>query len=322
MTRFNHVLAAGLTASLLLAAPATAQSDGPITLLVGYAAGGSADFAARVVAPELGERLGRTVVVENATGASGMIALQNLINGGTDGSTLYYGGFDTVAVPMVNKSVAIDWQAETIPVGRTAITSMTIAVPASSPFATLGDLVAAAKAEPDTLTYGSPGIGSAQHFVGEMVSSAAEITLVHAPYQGGSQVANDLLAGMLDSAVLTTSTALPFINDGQVRALAVTSSERSAALPDVPALGEADGFQGMALPLFQGLFVKSGTSDEVVAELSAAVVDLAADPDVVSRLAESGFVAAPLEAQPFAAFIREQQDVYAAIIQGANISVE
>lgn len=321
MTILKRLFAFGVAVSALCA-PVLAQSDGTINLLVGYSAGGSADFAARVVAPELGERLGRTVVVENATGASGMIALQNLINGGTDGSILYYGGFDTVAVPMVNKSVGIDWKVETIPVGRTAITSMAITVPAASPYTTLEDFVAAAKAEPDTLTYGSPGIGSAQHFVGEMVSTVGDITLVHAPYQGGAQVATDLLAGLLDSAVLTTSTALPFINDGQVRALAVTSSDRSPALPDVPALSEIAGFEGVALPLFQGLFVKAGTSPEIVAELSTAIADLASDPEVVARLAESGFVAAPLEAEPFAAFIGEQQAIYASIIDGAQISVE
>ncbi|UJW84863.1 Bug family tripartite tricarboxylate transporter substrate binding protein [Devosia sp. SL43] len=321
MKNLKRLFVLGVAVSALVA-PALGQSDGTITLLVGYSAGGSADFAARVVAPELGERLGRTVVVENATGASGMIALQNLLNGGTDGSILYYGGFDTVAVPMVNKSVGIDWKVETIPVGRTAITSMSITVPAASPYTSLGDLVAAAKAEPDTLTYGTPGIGSAQHFVGEMISTVGDITLVHAPYQGGAQVATDLLAGLLDSAVLTTSTALPFIKDGQVRALAVTSSDRSSALPDVPALGEIPGFEGVALPLFQGVFVKAGTSPEIVAELSAAIADLAADPDVVARLAESGFVAAPLEAQPFAAFIDEQQAIYASIIDGAQISVE
>jgi tripartite-type tricarboxylate transporter receptor subunit TctC len=321
MTTGNRILVLGF-AALGMLSPALAQSDGTVTLLVGYSAGGSADFAARVVAPELGERLGRTVVVENATGASGMIALQNLLNGGTDGSVLYYGGFDTVAVPMVNKSVGIDWKTQTIPVGRTAITSMTIAVPAASPITTMQDLVAAAKAEPDTITYGSPGIGSAQHFVGEMVSSVADITLVHAPYQGGAQVSTDLLAGLLDAAVLTTSTALPFISDGQARALAVTSQDRSPVLPDVPALSEIEGFGGVALPLFQGVFVKAGTSPEIVAELSAALFDLGQDPEVVQRLSESGFIASPLEAEPFAAFIDEQQAIYASIIDGAQISVE
>jgi len=311
-------------AALALAAASTAVSaqDGPITLLVGYSAGGSADFAARVMAPELTERLGRTVVVENATGASGMIALQNLINAEADGSTLYYGGFDTVAVPMVNAAVNIDWKAETIPVGRTATTSQTIAVPAASPYTTLTELVDAARAEPDTITIGTPGIGSAQHFVGEMISHAAGVTFLHAPYQGGSQVSNDLLGGMLDSAVFTTSTALPFVNEGNMRALAVTSEERSDALPDVPTLNETAGLEGLALPLWQGIFVKAGTDEAFVAELGAAIEASLAETDVQERLATAGFTAAPLEPAEFAAFIDEQAATYAQIVEQSSISIQ
>ncbi|WP_449314140.1 Bug family tripartite tricarboxylate transporter substrate binding protein [Rhizobium sp. F40D2] len=314
----------GLSAFLIAAAPiaALAQSEGPITLLVGYSAGGSADYAARVMAPELSTRLGRSVVVENATGASGMIALQKLINGKANGSTLYYGGFDTVAVPMLNKSVGVDWKSSTLPVGRTALTSMAIAVPAASPYKTLADLVAAAKAEPDTLTYGSPGIGSAQHFVGEMISDRAGVTFIHAPYRGGTQVSNDLLAGILDSAVLTTSTALPFAADGKIRVLAVTSAERSAALPDVPTLSETDGFAGLALPLWQGLFLKAGTDDAFAKAVSSAIIDALGKDDVKKRLSDAGFAAAPLPMGEFKGFIDQQAEIYRKIIDDASITVE
>lgn len=314
----------GLSALLIAAAPITAlaQSEGPITLLVGYSAGGSADYAARVMAPELSTRLGRSVVVENATGASGMIALQKLINGKANGSTLYYGGFDTVAVPMLNKSVGVDWKSSTLPVGRTALTSMAIAVPAASPYKTLADLIAAAKAKPDTITYGSPGIGSAQHFVGEMISDRAGVTFIHAPYRGGTQVSNDLLAGILDSAVLTTSTALPFAADGKIRVLAVTSAERSAALPDVPTLSENDGFAGLALPLWQGLFLKAGTGDAFAKTVSAAIVDALGKDDVKKRFSDAGFAAAPLPMGEFTGFIDQQEEIYRKIIDDASITVE
>lgn len=313
---------AAAAATFVSIQPTLAQSDGPITLLVGYSAGGSADFAARVMAPELSERLGRTVVVENATGASGMIALQKLVNGRADGSTLYYGGFDTVAVPLVNASVAIDWKTETLPVARTATTSMTVAVPAASPYRKLEDLVEAAKAEPDTITYGTPGIGSAQHFVGEMISHAAGVTLLHAPYQGGAQVSNDLLGGMLNSAVFTTSTVLPFVKDGSARALAVTSAERSAALPDVPTLSEVKGFEGLSLPLWQGIFVKPGTDEAFVGKVEAAVTEALAQPDVRERLATAGFAAAPLGSAEFRSFIEEQADAYARIVEQSKISIQ
>lgn len=321
MLRCNLIRAAA--AALTLASiPAHAQDTGPVTLLVGYSAGGSADYAARVIAPELTKRLGRSVIVENATGASGMIALQKLINGKADGATLYYGGFDTVAVPMVNKSVGIDWKETTLPVGRTALTSMAIAVPAESPYKTLAELVAAAKAMPDTITYGSPGIGSAQHFVGEMIGHRIGAKLLHAPYRGGTQVSNDLLAGILDSAVLTTSTALPFAKEGKIRVLGVTSAERAAALPDVPALGEVEGFNGLALPLWQGLFVKSGTDQAVVTKISDAIVETLSTEETKNRLAGAGFSAAPMPVGEFTGFIEEQAETYRKIVEESAISIE
>jgi tripartite-type tricarboxylate transporter receptor subunit TctC len=322
MRRAAKVLASCLVSSLLAVTGAQAQSGTPITLLVGYSAGGSADFAARVMAPEISSRLGRPVVVENATGASGMIALQKLVNGRADTNTMYYGGFDTVAVPLVNQQVKVDWQKQTIPVGRTAITSMALVVPKDSPHQDLAALVAAAQAKPDTILYGTPGIASAQHFVGEMISSRAKIKLSHAPYRGGTQVSNDLLGGSLDSAVLTLSTALPFIQQGKVRALFVSDSPRSPQLPDVPALGEIKGFEGLSLPLWQGIFVKAGTPEPFVKQLDAAIKAALEDPQVQKRFADAGFTASPLGTTEFANFIKAQGETYEGIVRAANIKAE
>ena len=320
----RRFLTAMATVAALTAMPlhALAEGSGPMTLLVGYSAGGSADYAARVVASELSKKLGRSVIVENATGGSGMIALQKLVNGKTDGSTLYYGGHDTVAVPMLNKSVGIDWKEATLPVGRTALTSMSIAVPAESPYKTLGDLVAAAKESPESITYGTPGIGTAQHFVGEMISHRAGVKLLHAPYRGGAQVSNDILAGLLNSAVFTTSTALPFVKEGKVRVLAVTSAERSAALPDAPALTEIEGFNGLALPLWQGIFVKAGTDTAAAKEISDAIVASLENADVKKRLADGGFVAAPLPMGEFTQFIEKEAEIYRPIVMDSAIAIE
>lgn len=316
------MFSAAVASAMMLAGPAAHAEDGPITLLVGYSAGGSADYAARIFAPELTSRLGRSVVVENATGASGMIALQKLINGKDDGSTLYYGGFDTVAVPLINKAVDVDWKTDTLPVGRTALTSMAIAVPANSPFATFEDLIAAAKAEPESVIYGTPGIGSAQHFVGEMISDRSGASFIHAPYRGGTQVSNDLLAGLLDSAILTTSTALPFLKAGNIRVLAVTSEERAAALPDVRTLDEIEGFDGVVLPLWQGLFLKAGTDEAIAKVMSDAIADALETDAVKTRLADAGFTAAPLPLADFSGFIEEQAAIYAGIVESAAITVE
>lgn len=316
------LLALSIAAALSAAPGASAQSRAPITLLVGYPAGGSADFAARVLAPELSTRLGRPVVVENATGASGMIALQKLVIGRADTNTLYYGGFDTVAVPLVNPQVTVDWQKQTVPVGRTTTTSMALAVPQQSPHQDLSAFVAAAQAKPDAVTYGTPGIASAQHFLGEMISARAGVKLAHTPYRGGTQVSNDLLGGSLDSAVLTLSTALPFVQQGKVRVLVVSDLSRSAQLPNVPALGEIKGFEGLSLPLWQGVFVKAGTPEPFVRQLDEAIRAALDDPRVQKRLSDAGFAAAPLGTAEFAGFIKAQAEAYAGIVKAANIKPE
>ncbi|WLD99909.1 tripartite tricarboxylate transporter substrate binding protein [Agrobacterium leguminum] len=314
---------AALALSALIASPgAQAQSTAPITLLVGYSAGGSADLAARIIAPEIASRIGRTVVVENATGASGMIALQKLINGAADTNTIYYGGFDTVAVPMTNTKVTANWEAETIPVGRTTTTSMAVVVPAQSAYADLASLVAAAKAAPETISYGSPGIGSAQHLLGELISQRAGVKFLHAPYRGGAQVTNDLLAGVLDSAVLTLSTALPLSKDGKIRVLAISGPDRADQLPDVPTLSELPGLDGLTFPLWQGVFAKTGTPDDFVAALDKAISEALANPDVDKRYADAGFAASPLSAGEFKAFIKAQAETYKDVIDSAKIVVE
>jgi tripartite-type tricarboxylate transporter receptor subunit TctC len=314
--------AACLATSLLAAPAAFAQSSGPITLLVGYSAGGSADFAARVIASEIASRIGRTVVVENATGASGMIALQKLVNSKADTNTMYYGGFDTVAVPLVNKDVKIDWRQQTIPVSRTVVTSMAFAVLKESPYTDLATFVAAAKADPSNLTYGTPGIASAQHFLGEMISSRATIKLLHAPYRGGAQVSNDLLGGILNSAVLTTSTALPFVQQDKIRVLFVSDAARSSQLPDVPALSEVPGFEGLSLPLWQGIFVKSGTPDDFVKKLEIAIAEGLKSPEAQKRYAAAGFSTSPLGGKAFQDFVQAQADAYQTIITEAKITAE
>jgi tripartite-type tricarboxylate transporter receptor subunit TctC len=320
--KIGHTLA-GLALALGVAAPVVqAQSDAPLTLLVGYSAGGSADLAARIIAPEISSRMGRTVIVENATGASGMIALQKLINGAADGNTLYYGGFDTVAVPMTNAKVSINWETDTVAVGRTTTTSMAVVVPAQSDYQDMGALLAAAKTAPESVSYGSPGIGSAQHLLGEIISQRAGVKLLHAPYRGGAQVTNDLLAGVLNSAVLTLSTALPLAKENKIRILAVSGSERVPQAPDVPTLAELSEMDGLTLPLWQGIFAKSDSQPEFIASVDKAISEALAAPDVQKRYADVGFLAAPLSASAFRDFVAEQATTYKGVIDNAKIAVE
>ena len=315
--------AAALAASVLLIGAAQAQSDKPISLIVGYSAGGSADFIARVIGAELAKRLGRQVIIENVAGASGMLAVQKVLAAPADGSTLYMGGTDTVAVPMVNAKVRLDWDKDLLPVGRVSTVPMIFAVPAASPYATLSDLIyAVRKSGKENFNVATPGIGTMQHFYAALINQHAKITMLHIPYRGGAHIVNDLVGQQVDSAVLVLSTAMPFLKDGKIRALSVSDATRVPQLPKVRRIGEEEGFNGVALPLWQGLFVKAGTPAATVASFEKALLAVVAMPEVRAKLAESGITAAAMTGQELRAFVAPQAQLYRDIVKAAKISME
>lgn len=302
---------------------AFAQSDRPISLVVGYSAGGSADFVARAVGAEMARRLGRQIVVENVAGASGMIAAQKVLAGPADGSVIYMGGTDTVIVPLVNSKVRLDWEKDFAPIGRMTTLPMIIAVPASSPYATLADLTAdLRKTQRDNFSYATPGVGTMQHLYGALINKHARVSMLHVPYKGGTQIATDLVGRQVDSAVLVLSTAMPFLKDGKIRALSISDTARSPQLPNVRRIGEEDGFAGIALPLWQGLFVKAGTPAPALAALERALMESLAQPDLRTKLAESGVTVAPQGGNDLRAFVKPQAALYRDIVQAAQITAE
>jgi len=313
----------GLAAASTLAGLARAQVDKPVSLVVGYSAGGSADFVARVVGAEMAKRLGRQVIVENVPGASGMLAAQQVLNGPADGGLVYMGGTDTVLVPMVNPKARLDWDKDFVPVGRTTTVPMVFAVPASSRHSTLAELIAELhKPGKDGFTYAVPGIGTMQHLYGSLINKQAKVAMLNVPYRGGAQIATDLVGGQVDSAVLVLPTALPFLKDGKIKALSVSDTVRVPQLPDVRRIGEEDGFQGAALPLWQGFFLKAGTPPAIVAAYEKALMESLASPAARAKLAESGVTAAPLNGRDFRNFIKPQADLYREIVRSAKITVD
>ncbi|MBI5721109.1 MAG: tripartite tricarboxylate transporter substrate binding protein [Burkholderiales bacterium] len=317
---------APIVAAVALAAqpsgPALAQPGKPVTLVVGYSAGGSADFVARVVGEAMAKRLGRQVIVENVAGASGMLAVQKVINAPADGNLVYMGGTDTVLVPMVNTKVKLDWERDLLPLGRMTTLPMVFAVPAASPYGNLGDLVAALRKGGKEFNYAIPGIGTMQHLYGALINKQAKVNMVHVPYRGGAQIANDLVGGQVDGAVLVLSTAMPFLKDGKIKALSVSDVSRVPLLPDVRRLGEEEGFQGLSLPLWQGLFVKAGTPAATAAALEKALLEALAQPDLRAKLADSGISAAPLNGRELGAFVAPQAALYREVVKAARISME
>lgn len=313
----------GFALGLLSAMGAAAQSNTPISLVVGYSAGGSADFVARVVGEELARKLNRQIVIENVAGASGMLAAQKVINGPADGSVIYMGGTDTVLVPMVNPKARLDWEKDFVPIGRTTTVPMIFAVPANSPYSTLAELLAdLRKTGRDNYNYAIPGIGTMQHLYGSLINKQGRVALVNVPYRGGAQIATDLVGGQIDSAVLVLSTALPFLKDGKIKALSVSDSSRVSQLPNVKRIGEEDGFQGAALPLWQGFFLKSGTPPAIAATYEKALMEALASPTARTKLADAGVTTAPMTAREFKAFIKPQADLYRDIVRSAKITVD
>lgn len=312
-----------LAAGVLLTGISHAQSDKPISLVVGYSAGGSADLVARIVSAEMGKRLGRQVIVENVAGASGMIAVQKVLNAPADGNILYMGGTDTVAVPMVNTKVKLDWEKDLAPIGRMTTVPMVLAVPANSPYATLSDLVGALRKNgKDSFSYATPGIGTMQHIYGALISKNAKVELLHVPYRGGAQITTDLVGGQLNSAVLVLSTAMPFLKEGKIKALSVSDSARVPQLPNVKRIGEEEGFSGISLPLWQGLFVKAGTPPATVTAYEKALLEAVAQPEVRAKLAEAGITVAPMGGGELRAFITPQAALYRDIVKSAKITME
>jgi tripartite-type tricarboxylate transporter receptor subunit TctC len=316
------VALAGLATGLLPGA-ANAQSERPISLVVGYSAGGSADLVARAVGAELAKRLNRQVIIENVAGASGMLAVQKVLGAPADGSVLYMGGTDTVVVPMVNPKFKHEWERDFLPVGRMTTVPMVFAVAAGSKYKSLSDVVKRLQAGGgENFTYATPGIGTMQHLYGALINKRAGVTMQHIPYRGGAQIANDLVGHQVDSAILVLSTAMPFLKDGKIKALSVSDSARVPELPEVKRLGEEEGFSGVSLPLWQGLFVKAGTPPAVLAALEKALQEALGQAELKARLKESGITVSPMKGRELRDFVAAQATVYRDIVTSSKISIE
>lgn len=317
---FKLTLSSALAVAL---GSAQAQVEKPISIVVGYSAGGSADFVARVVGDELSKRLGRQVIIENVAGASGMLAVQRVLNAPADGQMIYMAGTDTVAVPIVNPKFKHQWDTSFQPVGRLTTVPMVFAVPSNSKYSSLTELIAGLhKSGGENFNYATPGIGTMQHFYGALINKQAKVSMQHIPYRGGAQIANDLAGHQVDSAVLVLSTAMPFLKDGKIKALSVSDTARVPSLPNVRRIGEEEGFNNVSLPLWQALFVKAGTPAPIVAAYEKAMLDALAQPEVKRKLGDVGISVAPMPGKELTAFIRPQAEVYREIASAARITMD
>ncbi len=326
MTTRRHVLTAG--AALLVAREAGAQTawpDRPIRVIVPFAAGGNADTIARLLQPRLQEKLGQPVVVENRPGAGGGIGAAAVAQSRPDGYTLLIGSNGPLSVnPVVQTSLPYDAAKDFAPVAMAMQVPHCLVVQPSAPYRTVADVVTASKRTADGIGIGTAGVASATHLSLEAFKAETGANLLHVPYRGGGAAIPDFIAGNLPMLFTEFSTALPLHNDGKARIVAVASTARLGALPDVPTMIE-QGVAGFTAASYVGLVATAGAPPEALRKLGEAMTAIVADPEFRRRMeamggeAASGALATP---DGFARFISADLQRSRTIARAANIRVE
>jgi len=308
--------------SLPLAGGAMAQSypSRPISLVVPFPAGGTTDVLARALGQELAKRLGQPVVVENKPGAGSTLGADYVAKAAPDGYTLLMGAVHHTIATSVYKSLHYDFQKDFAPVTTVALVPNVLVVNPKLDAKTVQALLALAKAAPGKLTYGSNGMGTGQHLIGAQFEHEGQVKLLHVPYKGSGPLTTDLLGGQIDMSFDTITPVLAHIQSGKLRALAVTTNQRSAALPDVPTMEEA-GIKPFNMGTWFGVLAPAAAPKEVVARLNAEMVKIIQSPDFSRRMAEIGAVPIGDTPDQMRARIGADTENYAKLVKDAKVAI-
>jgi tripartite-type tricarboxylate transporter receptor subunit TctC len=319
----RSVIGAALAAPML-ARHGWAQSNdwpkGPIRWVVAYAAGGAADTVARNIAARVAEIIGVQVLIDNRTGGNSLVAEMAVLQAPHDGQTFLVDAANQLTNEFLIKEIPFNYEKTWLPVTLLSIFPQVVAVKDEFPVRTIEEYIAAAKAKPDTISYGTPPAAGMAHMAGEALQKQAGIKLIHTPYRGGADAARDIGAGAIDSVIITTSSIRPPLANKKARVLAVTSEKRAATFPDVPTLAES-GYPGFDMNDWNGLFAAEGTPAPLIQRMNQAVVEACKDAKVKERLAPSG---AELVANPSAEFgtwLKAQRSLLGKLIADANIKL-
>jgi len=292
----------------------------PIRVVVPYPAGGLVDLITRVVTERMAASFGQPFTIESRAGANGTIATATVAHADPDGYTLLMITDSHGVNPLFYKNLSYDSVKDFAPIGLIGKSPMVLTVHVSVPARTVAELVALARANPGTLTYGSIGVGSASHLAGELFKVRAGVDLVHVPYRGGAPAVNDLIAGHLKTMFLTPVSGLPHIRAGHLAPLAIAAPQRFELMPDVPTMAEA----GVPLEAayWVGMAAPAATPPAIVAKLEKALSAAVASPEVQKRLTEMGAVVTPLSAGAFGDYIRADLKSWADFAAQAKIKLE
>jgi len=326
--RMESPMSAVLRYALLLiasfaagASPAQDYPSRPVRIVVPFAPGGSTDVLARLVGQKLGERSGQPVIVENRAGAGGNIGAELVAKSTPDGYTLLLGGVPHAISANLYSRLPYDLARDLTAIAEIASFPSAIVLHPSLPANSVKELIALARARPGQLSFGSAGVGSPNHLALELFQTAAGIRMVHVPYKGSGQLIGDLLAGQVQLASMGLPVAMPHVQSGKLRAIAVTGAARSSLLPEVPTVGEA-GLPGFEVTSWYGVFGPAGLPADIVAKLNSGIGSAVTSPDVKERLAALGAEPSVKSPDQFDRYVREEIKKWAKVVKDSGAKAE
>ena len=314
------LMAGALLPVLPRIARAQAFPSQPVRIIPPYPPGGGTDTVARLLQPHLAAQLGQNIVIENRGGAGGAIGAAEVARSPKDGHTLLLDSMGHVVNPTLMTGLPFDYATAFAPITQLTWQPQMLVVPAGSPFRSLTDLVATAKARPGTLSYASSGNGTGAHLAMVEFARMAGIEVVHVPYRGGGPAMTDLIAGNVAMAFASAAAATAHVQGGRLRALGAAGLRRIVSLPDMPTIAE-QGYAGFDWDEWNGLWTVAGSPPAAIERLHAAAIFALAQPDVRARMAQIGIVPLGTRPQDFAAFVVAQRERAARLIRDANITL-
>jgi tripartite-type tricarboxylate transporter receptor subunit TctC len=292
-------------------------------LIVNFAPGGTGDIIARIIGGKLSTELGQSVVVENRPGAGGTVGARDVVNATPDGYTLTVAQTPEIAInPYFMKDVGYDPLKDLQPIALGGVVPLALVVPAAAPYSTMAEFLTFLRTTDRQVTFASGGVGSSGHFAGELLKLKVNHNLVHVPYKGAGPALNDLVGGHVDFYFPGLIAAMPLMQAGKLKLLAVATTKRSPVAPDVPTVAESTGIANFDFTLWAGFFGPRGMPMILATQLNAAINKVLLEPDIKSRLENDGTEVAALSIDQFSAFVRTDIAKYQAIIKEAGLKAE
>lgn len=305
----------------ITAAAAQAYPNKPVRLLVGFAPGGGTDVTSRLFATKIGEKLGQPMVVENRAGAAGSIAADLITKSDPDGYRLLMMASATFIHGVLSSKVPYNVTRDFTPITFLTMAPLVLVVSADNKARNLKELIEWARAKPDGITYASDGVGATSHLAGELFQSMTKLKLIHAPFKGNAEALPALISGQIDVGFPSMATVMPMLQAGKLRAIAVTSAQRSTLLPDVPSLDEL-GLRGFDISAWYGVVGPPGLPKPIVDKLNTVITEVASAPEMKEMVGKQGLEMQIRGPEQFAAYAKAQEAMYSKVGKESNIKMD